>query len=87
MWIEAQASISYKWCLIRCLNEPGIYLNPDVYFLLLPVQGRMVDASTSIYEFDSVVRGQCIYETAWTSLADKMHKCILWEDSECDKLQ
>ena len=53
-----------------------------------PVQGRthMAGASTSVYEFDNVVRGQHIYKNAWTPLTDKMvHKCILREDNKCVK--
>ena len=46
----------------------------------------MAGASTRVYEFDNVVRGQHIYKSAWTPLTDKMaHKCILWEDNEHDK--
>ena len=41
-----------------------------------PVQIRMAGASTSVYDFDSVVRGQHIYKSAWTSLTDKTRKCI-----------
>ena len=39
----------------------------------------MAGASTSIYEFDSVVRGQHVYKSVWTSLTDwysKICKCI-----------
>ena len=54
-----------------------------------PVQGRMAGASTSVYEFDSVVRGQHVYKSVWTSLTDwcsKTRKCILvWEDDERNK--
>ena len=50
-----------------------------------PIQGRMAGASTSVYEFDNVVRGQHVYKSVWSPLTDKMHKCILWEDNECDK--
>ena len=32
--IEAQAFISYKSFLTRCLNETGVNLDPGVYFLL-----------------------------------------------------
>ena len=49
----------------------------------------MVGASTSVYEFDSVVRGQHIYISVWTSFTDwcsKTRKCILVrEDDEHDK--
>ena len=42
----------------------------------------MAGASTSVYEFDNVVRGQHIYKSAWTPLTDKTRKCILREDNE-----
>ena len=49
----------------------------------------MTDASTSVYEFDSVVRGQHVYKSVLTSLTDrcgKTCKCIpMWEDNERDK--
>ena len=45
----------------------------------------MAGASTSVYEFDNVVRGQHVYKRAWTPLTDKTCKCILREDNECDK--
>ena len=38
------------------------------------VQGRMAGASTSGNEFESVVKGQHIYKSAWTPLTDKIHK-------------
>ena len=51
-----------------------------------PVQGGMAGTSTSVYEFDSVVRGQHIYKSVWTLLTDwysKTHKCIpVREDNE-----
>ena len=50
-----------------------------------PVQGRMAGASTSVYEFDNVVRSQHVYKSAWTTLTDKTRKCILQENNECDK--
>ena len=50
-----------------------------------PVQCRMVGASTSVYEFDSVVKGKHIYKSAWTPLTDKMCKCILGKDNKHDK--
>ena len=49
------------------------------------VQGRMVSASTSVYEFDNMVRGQRIYKSEWTPLTDKTYKCILREDNKRDK--
>ena len=45
----------------------------------------MAGASTSIYEFDNVVRGQHVYKSAWTAFTDKTRKCILREDNEHDK--
>ena len=49
----------------------------------------MAVASTSIYEFDSMVRGQHVYKSVWISLTDrcsKTCKCIpLREDDERDK--
>ena len=45
----------------------------------------MAGASTSVYEFNNVVRGQYIYKSAWTPLTDKMRKCTLREDNEHDK--
>ena len=54
----------------------------------------MAGASSSVYEFDSMVRGQHVYKSVWISLTDwcsKTRKCILvdtilvWEDDECDK--
>ena len=30
----------------------------------------MAGASASVYEFDSVVRGQHVYKSVWTSLTD-----------------
>ena len=50
------------------------------------VWGRMAGASTSVDEFDNVVRGKHIYKRAWTPLTDKTCNCIvLREDNECDK--
>ena len=45
----------------------------------------MAGTSTSVYEFDNVVRGQHVYKSAWTPLTDKTRKCILREDNEHDK--
>ena len=50
-----------------------------------PIQGKMAGASTSVAEFDSVIRGQHIYKSVWIPLTDKMHKHIMWEDNKCDK--
>ena len=45
--------------------------------------------STSVYKFDTVVRGQHVYKSVWTSLTNwcsKTRKCILvWEDDERNK--
>ena len=49
----------------------------------------MAGASTSVYEFDSMVRGQHVYKSVWTSLTDwcgKTRKCIqVQETYEHDK--
>ena len=49
----------------------------------------MAGASTSVYVFVNVVRGQHVYKSVWTSLTDwcsKTRKCILVrEDDEHDK--
>ena len=49
----------------------------------------MAGASTSVYEFNSMVRGQYVYKSVWTSLTDwcsKTCKCTLVrEDDERDK--
>ena len=49
----------------------------------------MADASTSVYEFDSVVRGQYVYKSVQTSLTDwcsKTDKCnLVQEDDKCGK--
>ena len=49
----------------------------------------MAGGSTSVYEFDSVVRGQHVYKSVWTPLIDwcsKTCKCIpVWEDNKRDK--
>ena len=40
----------------------------------------MAGASTSVYKFDSMVKGQHVYKSVWTSLTDwcsKTRKCIL----------
>ena len=47
---------------VRCLSNPGFISYCS------PVQGRMAGASTSVYEFDSVVRGQHVYKNSWTPL-------------------
>ena len=45
----------------------------------------MAGASTSVYKFDNVVRGQHVYKNAWIPLTDKTCKCILREENERDK--
>ena len=50
-----------------------------------PVKGRMAGDSTSVYRFDNIVRGQYVYKSAWTPLIDRICKCILQEDNDCDK--
>ena len=49
----------------------------------------MAGASTSVYEFDSMVRGQDIYISVWTSLTDWCSKTRKWtlvqKDGERDK--
>ena len=49
----------------------------------------MASGRTSVYEFDSMIRGQYVYKSVWTSLTDwcsKTRKCIqVWEDDEHDK--
>ena len=37
---------------------------PAIIPYCLPGQGRMAGASTSVYEFDGVVRGQHVYKSA-----------------------
>ena len=65
--------------------SPASIQTPAFSSYCSPVQDRMAGASTSVYGFDSVVRGQHIYKSAWTPLTDEMRKCILWEDNKCDK--
>ena len=45
----------------------------------------MAGDSTSVYEFDNMVRCQHVYKSAWTPLTDKMRKCVLRENNERDK--
>ena len=40
------------------------------------VHGRIADASISVDEFDSMIRGQHIYKSAWAPLTDETLKCI-----------
>ena len=48
----------------------------------------MAGASTSDYEIDSVVRGQHVYKSIWTSFTDwcsKTRECIPVQEDERDK--
>ena len=69
--------------------SPASIWTPVLISYCSPVQGRMTGASTSVYEFDIMVRGQHFYKSVWTSLTDwcsKTRKCIaVWEDNEHDK--
>ena len=83
--VEAQASISYKWFDLAFKWIRRLF-KPWSLFPVVHLQGRMAGASTSIYEFDSVVKGQYVYKKAQTQLTDKMHKCTLWDwENEFDK--
>ena len=55
------------------------------FLIFSPIHGRMADASTRVYEFDIVLRGQDVYKSAWIPLTDKMHKCTLRENNKHDK--
>ena len=70
-------------------NESGVYLNPGVNYLFSPVQSRIASVTTSVYQFDSMVRGQHVYKSVWSSLTDwcsKICKCIpVQEDNKHDK--
>ena len=66
--------------------SPASIQTPEFISYCSPVQGRMAGASTSVYEFDNVGRGQHVYKSLWIPLTDKMaRKCILQEDDKCDK--
>ena len=65
--------------------SPASIQTPALISYCSPVQGRMVGASASVYEFDNVVREQHVYKSAWTQLTDKASKCIIREDNEQDK--
>ena len=65
--------------------SPASIKTPSFISYCSPVQGRMAGASTSVYEFENMVRGQHVYNSAWSPLTDNMRKYILWEDNECDK--
>ena len=49
----------------------------------------MAVASTTVYEFGNMVRGQHVYKSVWTTLTDwcsLTRNCIpVREDDECDK--
>ena len=64
-------------------------LNPVLISYYSAVQDKMAGANTSVYEFDSVVRGQHVHKSVWTSLThwcSKICKCIpVREDNKRDK--
>ena len=37
-----------------------------------PVQDRMTDTNTGVYEFDNGIRSPHVYKTVWTPLIDEM---------------
>ena len=61
-----------------------VFIQTWIYFLVFSWdgrgQGRMVGASTSVYELDGVVRGYHIYRTVWTPLIDGTLQ-VVWEDA------
>ena len=65
--------------------SPASIQTPVFISYCSPVQGRMAGASSSVYKFDNVIRGQHVYKSAWTPLTDKTHKYILQEDNKHDK--
>ena len=69
--------------------SPASIWTPALISYCLPVHGKMADSNTSVYEFDSVVIGQHIYKSVWTSLTDWCSKTCKWiqvrEDDERDK--
>ena len=69
--------------------SPTSIWTPALISYCSPVQGKKAGASTSVYDFDSMVRGEDVYKSVWTSLTDwcnKTHKCIpVREDDKCDK--
>ena len=67
--IEAWASI-FNDFWPRASMSPASIQTPAFIFYCSPVQGRIAGASTSVYEFDNVVRGQHVYKSAWTPLTD-----------------
>ena len=69
--------------------SPAYIWTPALISYCSPVRGRMAGASTSVYEFDSVVGGQHVYKSVWTSLNDCCSKTFKYipvrEDDEHDK--
>ena len=69
--------------------SPASIWTPALISYCSPVQGRKAGASTSVYEFDSIVRGQDVNKSVWTSLTDwcsKTRNCIpVREDDERNK--
>ena len=64
------------WHLFKPWNSfPIVYLSRVEWQVLVP----------AFYEFDSVVRGQHIYKSAWTLLTERTCKCILGEDNKHNK--
>ena len=58
---------------------------PALIFSCSPVQGRKGYASTSVYEFNSMVIGEHVYKHVWTPLTDKNINTSMWEDNEHDE--
>ena len=50
-----------------------------------PIQDKIASASTSVYEFDSMIRDQHIHKCVWTPLNDKTRKCDIQEVNKCNK--
>ena len=70
--IEAWTFISSTWFL----KQAWYLLTPRHIFASVHLggqgQGRMAGASTSVYEFNSVVRIHHVYKTVWIPLIDEM---------------
>ena len=49
---------------------------PAIISYFPPVQDKMAGTSTSVYKFDSMIRGQYIYNSTWTPLTDKTHSKV-----------
>ena len=61
---------------VQCLFELW-HKFPVVHLSM--VEWLQASASTSVYKFDSIVRGQHVHKSVWTSLTDwcsKTCKCI-----------